>query len=233
MRMMKRQRPRTGPRFAAIALLAALQGCATSPPKPPPVRAQLVVEAAPAKTGDWRAVVTGPDARRLDGIEQAWADGLAGIRGGALLRRVKAEGALLDPAAALPRSALTPGSYRCRILRLGGPGRKRGFIVFPSFFCHVADEGELLSLTKQTGSERPGGYLWEDGRNRMIFLGSVALGDETAPPAYGKNPARDMVGIVERVAPFQYRLVMPSPRAAARLDVLELVPALPPELQRP
>ena len=231
--LMETQLPRTRPRFAVIALLASLAGCAMSPPKAPPVRAQLAVEAAPAETGDWRSMVTEPDARRLDGIEQAWADGLASVRGAGLLRRVKAEGALLDPAATLPRAALPPGSYRCRILRLGGSGRKRGFIVFPSFFCHVAHEGELLSLTKQTGSERPGGYLWEDGRDRMIFLGSVALGDETTPPAYGKDPARDMAGVVERVAPFQYRLVMPSPRAAAKLDILELVPALPPELQRP
>ena len=74
-------------------------------------------------------------------------------------------------------------------------------------------------------SQRPAGYLWEDGgRDRLIFLGSLAPGDE-APRAYRDDPARDMAGLFERIAAFRYRLVIPSPRGGAKLEVYELVPA--------
>jgi hypothetical protein len=33
-----------------------------------------------------------------------------------------------------------------------------------------------------------------------------------------------MAGVVERVAPFRYRLVIPWPRGNAKLDVFELIP---------
>jgi hypothetical protein len=140
--------------------------------------------------------------------------------------QIRAEGALLDRGATLARAALPPGSYRCRLLRLGG---RRGLTVFPSYFCHVGVEGELLSFTKQTGSERPGGYLWSDGDRRMVFLGALAAPGQSAPPAYGEDPASDVAGIVERVGDFRYRLVMPRPSGGAIIDVLELVPALPAE----
>jgi hypothetical protein len=52
-------------------------------------------------------------------------------------------------------------------------------------------------------------------------------GDEAAVRAYRQDAARDLAGIVERVGPFQYRLLFPWPRDGAKLDVLELVPVVP------
>ena len=138
----------------------------------------------------------------------------------------RAEGPLLQPQAGLPRATPPPGPYRCRLLRFGG---RRAFTVYPSYFCDVVVEDELLSLTKQDGSERPGGYLWPDGDGRLIFLGAVALGAEPVPPAYGEDRGRDLIGLVERVGPFHYRLVMPWPPSGASLDILELVPFVPHE----
>jgi hypothetical protein len=139
------------------------------------------------------------------------------------------EGALLDPAAALPRPEPAPGNYMCRVLRLGSEVRRApAFQPFKSFFCHVGvNSAGQLSITKQTGSERPAGYLWPDAgeQPRMIFLGSLALGTEDAPLPYGEDSARDMAGVFERVAPMRYRLVIPNPRGTAKLDVIELTPA--------
>lgn len=212
---------------AAVAALAGLGlgGCATSGPQP-----SVVVGSVEAETG-WRAVVTDEDSDRLARIGAAWEEGLRAARRGGFQSRIEAAGELLDPEAAIGRATLTPGSYRCRIIRLGGPVRRRAFIAYEPFFCHVGDEGELLSFTKQTGSERPAGYLWEEERDRMVFLGSIALGAEEGPPAYGENRQRDMVGVLERIGTFHWRLVLPWPRAEAALDVIELVPVLPPELQ--
>jgi len=41
---------------------------------------------------------------------------------------------------------------------------------------------------------------------------------------YGEDPKRDMAGVFERIAPFEWRLVIPFTQSGARLDVFELTP---------
>ena len=89
----------------------------------------------------------------------------------------------------------------------------------------VEVEDDLLTIVKQTGSQRPAGRLWEDDvADRLIFLGTLALADEDEPLAYGENPKRDMAGVFERVGPFRWRLVIPWPQSPSKLDVFELTP---------
>jgi hypothetical protein len=103
--------------------------------------------------------------------------------------------------------------------------KAKAFESFKPFFCYVEIEGDQLTIVKQTGSQRPAGRLWEDDdSNRMIFLGSLALGDEEQPLAYGDDPKRNMAGVFERIAPFRWRLVIPWPRSGAKLEVFELTP---------
>ena len=199
-----------------------LSACQTRTPPAPP---ETVV--APPEEESWRRAARDADADRLDRLDAAWREGLAEARGRGFARRIGAEGALLSPDAALPRAALPPGSYRCRLIRLGAGERRAAFTAYPSYFCYVGVESDLLAFTKQTGSERPGGYIWADGDARGVFLGAMSQGTETAMPAYGQDAARDMAGIVERVGPFRYRLVLPWPQNGAKIDVLELVPAVP------
>jgi hypothetical protein len=202
------------PLAASLLLLAA---CAT--PEAVPVPDVVAIEPAPE---GWRAVALPEDGERIDGIERAWEQALSQARSRGFAGLLRREGALLDPAAALPRAAPPPGPYWCRLIRFGA-GR-RAVVAYQRYFCHVVVEGEQLSLTKEDGSERPGGYLWADGDNRMVFIGAVALGSEPLPPPYGANDRRNLVGVVERVGPFHYRLVMPWPPSEATLDLLELVP---------
>jgi hypothetical protein len=108
-------------------------------------------------------------------------------------------------------------------------GRTKGkgpvFERFKPFFCYVEVEEDLLTIVKQTGSQRPAGRLWEDDQSdRLVFLGSLALGDEQQPLAYGDDPKRDMAGVLERIAPFRWRLVIPFPQGTSKLDVFELTP---------
>jgi hypothetical protein len=174
----------------------------------------------------WRRIASTQDQARLDRVAAAWAEALSTARDAGFVREIAEEGALLQPDA-LARGVPSPGPYRCRIVRLGAAGRGPAYVSFTPYFCHITVEGEQLGLTKQTGSERPAGYLWDDGPDRMIFVGAAALGNEAAPPAYGENADRDLVGILERVGTFRYRVVMPRPRAVAMLDVLEMVPVVP------
>lgn len=118
------------------------------------------------------------------------------------------------------------GSYNCRQIKLGSTTRRQpAFEKFKPFFCYVEVENNLLTIVKQTGSERPAGRLWaDDNPYRLIFLGSLARGNEQKPRAYGEDPGRDMAGVLERVGPFEWRLVIPWPRGTSKLDVFELTP---------
>ena len=136
---------------------------------------------------------------------------------------------MLAPDGALAAPAPPPGSYRCRVIKLGTQGvRKPAFATHKTFFCYVEAEGNRLNITKQTGSQRPAGWIYPDvDERRLVFLGTLALGDEKEPVPYGENKQRDLAGLVERVAPYRYRLVVPWPRLNSKLDVIELVPAPP------
>ena len=119
------------------------------------------------------------------------------------------------------------------MVRLGREKPKGpAFQKFKPFFCYINVEGDLFTIVKQTGSQRPAGRLWEDvNPSRMIFLGSLALGNEDEARAYGEDPTRDMAGVFERFAPFKWRLVIPFSQSGARLDIFELTPVAeqPPE----
>lgn len=208
----------------AFTALVALAGCETKPrgDRPRPV----VSVDVPSKAEAWMAIASAADVQRLNNITGAWAAGLADARRANFVTAVREEGTLLKTDAALPRPAPTPGSYNCRLVRLGSTGKGApAFEKFKPFFCYVQVEGDLLTIVKQTGSTRPAGRLWEDNdESRLIFLGSLGLGDEEQPLAYGENPRRDMAGIFERIAPFRWRLVIPWPQDGAKLHVFELTP---------
>ena len=207
----------------AASALALLAGCQIPPANKP----QSVVSVAPPTKGEvWQGVASTADAARLANITGAWAAGLADARKANFVSAIRDEGVLLKTDAALPRPAPTPGSYNCRLIRLGSTGKgKPAFEKFKPFFCYVEVEGDLLTIVKQTGNTRPAGRLWEDDNpQRLVFLGSLALGDEDAPLAYGEDPKRDMAGIFERIAPFKWRLVIPWPQDGAKLQVFELTP---------
>ena len=88
---------------------------------------------------------------------------LAEARARGFRSAIASEGELLKPGGALARPAPTPGSYNCRLIKLGNTTRRGpAFEKFKPFFCYVEVENNLLTIVKQTGSERPAGRLWED-----------------------------------------------------------------------
>jgi hypothetical protein len=208
----------------ALALVLALGACTTKPKPPPGVTP--TVEVGPTPTSDaWKQVATDADEDRLNRLDAAWQSALADARKTSA-GEIRREGALLRADASLPRPAPTPGSYNCRLIKLGkATPRSKAYESFKPFFCYVEVENDLLTIVKQTGSQRPAGRLWEDDdAKRLIFLGSLALGDEQQPIAYGDNPKRDMAGVLQRIGPFRWRLVIPWPQSTSKLDVFELTP---------
>ncbi|MCW3798148.1 DUF4893 domain-containing protein [Sphingomonas sp. BN140010] len=212
-------------RIIGLVTIALLGGCASPRGRQVPA-APTVVQETPTRGDAWRRLANQADADRIKRLGAAWDQALAEARSAGARRDIGAEGDLLRPDAGLARPSPTPGSYQCRMVRLGRTtARGRAFEKFKPFFCYVEVEDDLLTIVKQTGSQRPAGRLWEDDNaSRLVFLGSLALGNEDQPKAYGEDPARDMAGVLERIGPFRWRLVIPWPRADAKLDVIELTP---------
>lgn len=208
----------------STGLMLAAAGCATKP-KPLDGRGPSVEVGPPPKANVWRGVATDADEDRIARLGLAWQQALAEARR-SNPGDVRRDELLLRPRAALARPAPTPGSYNCRLVKLGkATPKSRAFESFKPFFCYVEVEGDLLTIVKQTGSQRPAGRLWEDDETtRLIFLGSLALGSEDQPLGYGDDPKRDMAGVLERIEPFKWRLVIPWPQGSSKLDVFELTP---------
>lgn len=209
-------------RAATLALAlttAGLGACAA-----PTVRPSATIEPPPPPppTG-WRAIATAADQARLQALPATWARARAAVPP---RRRAKlsAERELVDPAVALELPAPPPGPYQCRLIRFGG---RAGFATFPPDFCYVDGNAEGLSFTKQTGSNLPGGWIHPDTPTRQVFLGSTPRMPKAGVPRYGDDPAQDVAGVVERVSPFRWRLVLTRAKGGALLDVYELVPVPP------
>jgi hypothetical protein len=205
---------------AALFLLPILALPACSSPRTGPAAAAPVAQS-------WRSVASEADRKRLRDWRNAWLQALAKARTGGHAAEVAAEGALLDPDAALQSAAPAPvGEYRCRTLKLGAkqPGLL-DYVAYPAFDCSIVAEEGGLAFVKRSGSQRPIGRLYPESSRRMVFLGTLQLGDEQGALRYGHDEARDMAGMLEQIGERRWRLVFPFPHFESTLDVLELVPA--------
>ena len=198
---------------SVLALSLVLGACATRPKAV--VTVEPAVEVAEAK--EWEKTITAADRAKLAALPDQWRRARAAVPRRAA-RKVGAEGPLVDPAVALDLPTPPPGPYHCRLVRFGG---RAGIATFPPDFCYVETSGGGLSFTKQTGANLPQGWLHEDSPKREVFLGT------TGPGRYGDDPARDVVGVVERVSPFRWRLALTRAGRGALLDLYELVPVTP------
>jgi hypothetical protein len=215
---------------AALLLAAAalsLAACATTKPDLAVVSVEQVAEPG------WRGTISTEDTARLEALPATWAKvrGLAERRSKTLWA---GQAELLVADGALDHPALPPGSYNCRLVSLGQKTARGGVVrVFNPFFCYVRGEGaDALSFTKQTGTDLPGGWLHADGDRRYVFLGAKQRKPGDNSLGYGTEGDRDLAGVVERIAPFRWRLVVPWRGDKPGLDVYELTP-VPAELQAP
>ncbi|WP_033922689.1 DUF4893 domain-containing protein [Sphingomonas sp. 37zxx] len=208
--------------LAACGLALIVAGCGGLRGGPGPMAASKPVEAASA---DWRTIATPADRDRLRRWRDAWMQGLSAARQ-TNVAEIRAQGALFDPDRALTGAIPPAGAYRCRVFKLGAAGPAMlDYVAYPYFRCRVDQEGDMLSLYKEGGTQRPVGLLFADGDARAVFLGTLVLGDERAPLEYGQDADRDMAGFVERVEERRWRVVLPWPRFESKIDVVELVPA--------
>lgn len=197
----------------AVLVSFVLAGCAAR-------RETVVVSASQVEIvddGGAGQVIRPADQAKIDALPAIWQAAWGKSPG----RARSGEGALLEPAAALDHPELSPGSYNCRVIRVGrraGPRRMRSF---PTHFCHVGTANGELNFTKQTGSDLPAGHLYKTEK-RYTFVGALQRAEGDNSLVYGADQARDVAGVVERVGPFRWRMVVPM--GEQDLDILELTP---------
>jgi hypothetical protein len=194
-----------------LLLLAPLllPACAADQPGP--------AAAVPAAPG-WRAVATDFDRDRIRKWRTAWVKALAQAQ-------AAGHGAEIEPDAALKGAEPPAGDYRCRVVKLGGKSEAMlDFVAYPAFDCRISAGAGVRDFVKLTGSQRPVGRLFADGDRRLVFVGTLQLGDERGILRYGHDRQRDMIGVLERVGDRRWRLAFPYPAFESTLDVIELLP---------
>jgi len=202
-------------RIVTLILCATLGACAAKAPPQLLVVSPVTIEETPA----WRVSITPEDEARLKGLSASWT----GLHARLAPRVRTAQGKLVDPAAGLDLPALTPGSYRCRVVKMRTPPRGSATVrSSANDFCFISGTEDGIAFVKQTGSDPAAGYLYPDGK-RYVFLGARQrrAGDNSL--GYGNEPARDMVGVVERVGGFRWRLAVAG-ADDRQLDIYELTP---------
>jgi hypothetical protein len=198
-------------------LLLALSACASK-------------DKAEARTAsvvpDWRSIATQHDRERLRHWRSAWVEAVRKAQGSGHAAALAREGALLQPDIAIDWRNPPPGNYRCRVVKLGAKSAGMlDYVSYPPFACRIRQEGDLMSFTKLTGSQRPIGHFLPYVGQRMVFLGTLQLGDEHRALQYGRDRERDMAGVVERIGERRWRLVLPYPAFESTIDIVELIPA--------
>jgi hypothetical protein len=207
-------------RLAIVSAIIVLAACANGKKGPD--------AAVPITISGWQRAATDSDRARLRNWRKSWVAALDQAKAAGHQAEIKASGSLLDPDAALPEIGLKPGDYRCRTIKLGAKDKANlAYVDYPAFRCRIGPpEGQgKMAFAKLDGSQRPIGRLFPDDSRRMIFLGTLQLGDEQGSLRYGHDRDRDLIGLLERVGPARWRIAFPSPAFESKLDVIELIPA--------
>ncbi len=177
-------------------------------------------------TNDWRKVATQADKTRLKGWRTALLAAIASASKEGEGQAIAREGALLEPDAGLERPAIPAGSYQCRTIRIGRNGiYTKPFAVRAPIPCTFTDKGSRMRFAILSGQQRANGDIFPGNERRQIFLGAVALGDETRAMDYGRDDRRDMAGSLERIGERRWRLLLPQPRFDSLMEVIEIIPA--------
>lgn len=192
-----------------LPLLAGLSACAG---QKRPATLTSVEEVEPPIT--WRTTIAPQDRLTLDALPGR----LAGFGAKVPARQRQAQGPLLDPGTALDHATLPPGAYHCRALRVAKAAIRKG----TADFCHVSGEDDGLGFVKQTGTAPTAGYLYPDG-DRYVFLGAKQRRAGENALAYGADQTADVVGVVERVGNFRWRMAVAG-AAPGQFDLYELTP---------
>lgn len=187
-------------KFLAIALIAAL----------------ALPTGSALADGVVQKLMTPADKARLDKHDETRKAALTEARAGDPAEFAALDALLAKPLLSTPDFDLG-GEWRCRTLKMGGVSP---LVVYDWFKCRVSDDGSGWKLDKTSGSQRTTGRFYDDGQQRMIYLGSFFIaGDQ--PRSYGSGPDSDQVGYAFRTGEAEWRIEFPEPYYESKFDILE------------
>jgi len=167
--------------------------------------------------GEIESLITDHDRARLESHEAVRAEALQEAGKGGEPADVKTlESLLAKPDLSFEGFDMT-GEWRCRTIKAGGPAP---LVVYSWFRCRVSDDGSGWKLEKLSGSQRTTGRFFTESDTRLIYLGTLHIGNEPAP-AYGAGPESDQVGYAVRTGPEEWRIEFPAPTYESKFDILE------------
>jgi hypothetical protein len=181
--------------------------------------ALFALTAAPAfADGVVQKLMTPADKTRLEKYDETRKAALAEAKdGGEAADLAELDALLAKPLLSLPDFDLG-GDWRCRTTKVGGLSP---LVVYGWFKCRISDDGSGWKLEKTSGSQRTAGRFYDDGEERLIYLGSFYVAGETPKP-YGSGPDTDQVGYAFRTGAAEWRIEFPAPHYESKLDILEL-----------
>lgn len=118
------------------------------------------------------------------------------------------------------------GTWRCRLIRLGG---MTPVLIYSWFTCRIGEDKGRPYFEKRTGTLHLGGALYPHESGGYVFLGGMnvsngkvayysgaraSLGAETTPS--------DVVGLLFSTGPKAARIEFPYPAQESTFDVIEL-----------
>lgn len=207
--------------IALAALLLPLAACAGDrPPGSPSPKAMREIS--------WQQQINESDRKRLALLWSAWTRSLNEAADAGHKADIAAMGDLVVADAARPGPPPTPGTYRCRTIKMGtrvDGGRMAPVAMDEGAFapCTITARGSLLWFEQASAAQRIGGTLYPDG-DRLIFLGSKALQGEMGIMAYGSDASRDQVGVLRPYGDARWRLELPWPMWQSNLEIIEILP---------
>ena len=161
-------------------------------------------------------LITPADKARLEQYGETRKAALQEAKAGETAEVAELDALLAKPLLSLPDFDLG-GDWQCRTIKAGGLSP---LVVYRWFKCQVSDDGSGWKLEKLSGSQRTTGRFYDDGEQRLIYLGSFSIAGETPKP-YGSGPETDQVGYAFRTGPTEWRIELPAPQYESKLDILE------------
>ena len=169
--------------------------------------------------GELDAKMTAADKARLAAYSTKRAEAIAEAKAGGSPADVAVLNTVLEKQSLSFRDGFDPtGKWKCRTIKLGG---MLPLTIYDWFDCRVSDDGSGWYLVKTSGSQRTSGRFYDDGDDRLVYLGALHYSRDK-PIDYGKDTERDQVAYVFRTGPQELRMEFPAPKFESKLDILEL-----------
>lgn len=189
------------------------------------VAAILLIGTSVPSLADWRQEISPYDRDRLAHFADSRASGLEEVDSGASQADRNVIHGVLDPGVRPISAQELTGTWRCRLMKLGGLAPA---IVYTWHTCRFRDTPNGLFFEKVTGTQRFSGYADPEGQH-FILLAGMSVRDEEQHPysgsgrGFGANATpNDYVGVVSAIGSNHARIEFPYPVIESVFDVIEL-----------